>query len=373
MSDGALLLEAIRRRPDDDLVRLVYADWLDENGDLARAEFIRVQIEAERQPGWSAEYATAKARAIDLLQAHHPRWTEGYGEVLARGANMRVSAGPCSGAPGVWFSRGFVEEVCIRPELLFSLDESAVQPQGPLPTLRLSFHHHEDERYWALESFLDALAAAPVLGLFRDVHLYGGFSGTTDEGLLRLAAKPDLLARLGGLSLSEDHVSDRGLLPILESPSLVQLRKLVVDCTGVTEAVLGPLTRSPRFREMTVLRLDGCVQGAKGFRLFATPGRWPRLRELHLNSCGLDGLTLKAFHRPGAFPALESLGLCFNEVYYSSVRDLLASGAFPRLRHLGLGATPLTFPEVEELRSQFGDRVEIYFPVPRQQQVTEQL
>lgn len=37
-------LDAIIRNPDDDTVRLVYADWLQENGDEERAEFIRLQI-----------------------------------------------------------------------------------------------------------------------------------------------------------------------------------------------------------------------------------------------------------------------------------------------------------------------------------------
>jgi uncharacterized protein (TIGR02996 family) len=48
VSDEAAFLAAIRAEPDDDTVRLVYADWLDEHGDAARAKFIRVQCERER-------------------------------------------------------------------------------------------------------------------------------------------------------------------------------------------------------------------------------------------------------------------------------------------------------------------------------------
>lgn len=36
-------LQHITEHPDDLVTRLVYADWLDENGDIERAEFIRVQ------------------------------------------------------------------------------------------------------------------------------------------------------------------------------------------------------------------------------------------------------------------------------------------------------------------------------------------
>ena len=46
MNDRAAFLEAIRTNPHEDAVRLVYADWLDENAqsdlDTATAEFIRV-------------------------------------------------------------------------------------------------------------------------------------------------------------------------------------------------------------------------------------------------------------------------------------------------------------------------------------------
>jgi uncharacterized protein (TIGR02996 family) len=46
--DEAGLLAGIKAKPDDDLPRLVYADWLDEHGDASRAEFVRVQVELAR-------------------------------------------------------------------------------------------------------------------------------------------------------------------------------------------------------------------------------------------------------------------------------------------------------------------------------------
>jgi uncharacterized protein (TIGR02996 family) len=50
MRDGDGLLKAILADPDDDTPRLVYADWLDENGEPARAEFVRVQVELAKYP-----------------------------------------------------------------------------------------------------------------------------------------------------------------------------------------------------------------------------------------------------------------------------------------------------------------------------------
>ncbi len=42
------LLAAVRAAPDDDLPRLVLADWLEERGEGERAEFIRLQVEYRR-------------------------------------------------------------------------------------------------------------------------------------------------------------------------------------------------------------------------------------------------------------------------------------------------------------------------------------
>ena len=51
MSDEQALLRAIRAAPEDDTVRLVYADWLEENGQPERAEFIRLECELDAISG----------------------------------------------------------------------------------------------------------------------------------------------------------------------------------------------------------------------------------------------------------------------------------------------------------------------------------
>ena len=59
MTDAAFLL-AYAETPDDDLTRLAFADWPEENGEggqLARAELIRVQCEAERLSEWDRRRA----------------------------------------------------------------------------------------------------------------------------------------------------------------------------------------------------------------------------------------------------------------------------------------------------------------------------
>ena len=52
MPDAESFVAAVAANPADDLPRLVFADWLDENGDPARAAFIRDHVAlAKLRPG----------------------------------------------------------------------------------------------------------------------------------------------------------------------------------------------------------------------------------------------------------------------------------------------------------------------------------
>ncbi len=55
------LLMAIRADPENDIPRLVYADWLVEHNEPERAEFIRVECETQRTDGELDAYAVEKA------------------------------------------------------------------------------------------------------------------------------------------------------------------------------------------------------------------------------------------------------------------------------------------------------------------------
>ncbi len=386
MDERDSFLRAIAEDLDDDTLRLVFADWLDDHGDHPRAEFIRVQIEAERQRNGSPGHKRLTDRAVVLLREHGDLWTSGYETAIPADAEVSVQPARYCTESGImllkgrrevrqggwldlfsksWFRRGFVDEIVLTPERFFSLGLSDIHPTGPLPLLRLEVCDGWNTSFGALESFVGRLASAPLLCRFRDIRINAGFGSTTDEGLRLLANEPTLLTKLGGLCLSEVNMSDMGILPVLESRHLTGLCELAIDGTDCTEAAVQVLLGSDRFRGMTYLHLQDVIAGARGLRRFATPGRWPRLRCLWLAGCGLDDLTLRGLLRPGAFPALEVLDLACSDIHFSAVRALLLSGAYPRLRLLGVGGTSLTLDEVQSLRVEFGHQIELHFPVPR--------
>jgi uncharacterized protein (TIGR02996 family) len=72
-SERAALIAAIREAPDDDELRLVCADWFEEQGDeasVARAEFIRTQIERANLPPEDVRHSELQARELRLLKRY---------------------------------------------------------------------------------------------------------------------------------------------------------------------------------------------------------------------------------------------------------------------------------------------------------------
>lgn len=152
MTDGDALLRAILDEPADDAPRLVYADWLEENGQPERAEFIRVQCGAnlgvcEMEPNSYGEpfclsgsgrlgrpfpchYCALRRRERELLRlewATVPDALDGAARKLKGVAGFRVFR---PGDADFVFRRGFVEKVvCRAADFLAHADAlTAAQP-----------------------------------------------------------------------------------------------------------------------------------------------------------------------------------------------------------------------------------------------------
>jgi uncharacterized protein (TIGR02996 family) len=63
-------VRAVTAEPDDDTVRLAFADWLDEQGKLGRAQFIRVQIERARLDEFDPRQSALMATELRLIAEH---------------------------------------------------------------------------------------------------------------------------------------------------------------------------------------------------------------------------------------------------------------------------------------------------------------
>ena len=77
MGEEAGFLSAIRQTPADETTRLVYADWLDEQGDpdsKSRAEFIRLEVQMAATPEQSLNRVRWLNKLQKLAATLNPRW-----------------------------------------------------------------------------------------------------------------------------------------------------------------------------------------------------------------------------------------------------------------------------------------------------------
>ncbi len=359
MAADADFLRLILADPDADGPRLVYADWLDDHGQPARAEFIRVQCALAALPADDPRAAALHARADVLLEQHRVGWS-----------------GPLAGLATRWdFRRGFPEVVRMearvflaRGEELFAavparhvelLDAAAHLPRlGQCPLL---------ERLAALtiagcpagDAVAKAVAKSPHVGRLTALHLPR--NGLTDAAALALARAP-ALARLTALDLAENAIGPvgahtlaagphlgwlttlrlranplgpDGAAAVLTSTRLCRLTTLDLGQTGCTPAALEALPTTAGGR-LAVLSLAGNELGDLGAELLA---RWPPLaglRGLDLSRTGLGDAGAAALADSPLAAGLRRLALNGNRMTEAGKRLLLASPHLQRLLALEL-------------------------------------
>ena len=110
MNEWQALMFAVCENPDDDTPRLVLADWLEENGEPERAQFIRLQIQLARGTYPPNERKRLEKVEQKLITIHGRRWHLEVGgggllhpTVRAPGSsNTRTSAATISRISSAW-------------------------------------------------------------------------------------------------------------------------------------------------------------------------------------------------------------------------------------------------------------------------------
>jgi uncharacterized protein (TIGR02996 family) len=123
------LTAAVLASPDDDLPRLVFADWYEENGDPERAEFVRLQCALARPHELTSDRLNELLiREKVLIQMHAGRWLD---PLRQRGEPL------FSRRTHAQFRRGFVEVVWM-PAAWFLKKANGLFARCPVRELRLT-------------------------------------------------------------------------------------------------------------------------------------------------------------------------------------------------------------------------------------------
>jgi uncharacterized protein (TIGR02996 family) len=339
-ADEEGLLRDICQRPEDDVPRLVYADWLEEHNQPERAEFIRVQCRLTRIDEYDPERPHLQWRERQLLtDARKKTW----GELPVKPVKQRA------------FRRGFIDEVSLyasrflerADELFAKVPLRTVRPMriGPVWDELLASPHLLRLRGLALyNSHLSqkrsrALAASEQLAGLHELNLganepmgaagFGAILGSRHLGNLRrldlntnrvgndaLAAfigndnfphlrrldltvnnigpegvghlaRADWLSRLEHMDLSRNPLGDEGARRLVESGILAGHKKLQLGLIGLTTEGARALVNSPHLRELTELHLEELWFEDGDFLLAAAQStRLDNVRELELWGSG---------------------------------------------------------------------------------------
>jgi uncharacterized protein (TIGR02996 family) len=195
MTERDAFLRAIAANPDDAAVRLVFSDWVEEHGDLERAEFIRTQCELASSKLSRKRRHALRVRERELLDARRHEWCQAIGLPIEE----------------VSFERGFIAR------------------------MRLS--------QWDGGRVLDP-EYATRLATLTELDLSGLQIG--DDGLAALAETAQLPA-LRKLILSNNGITDVGAAALASATGLQRLDTLYLFANPVRDAAYAALERSPGF------------------------------------------------------------------------------------------------------------------------------
>jgi uncharacterized protein (TIGR02996 family) len=238
-AEESALIAAVVATPDDDTVRLVYADWLEEHGRHDRGRLIRVQCAIER----------LQAEETALLEKYNREWGR---ELYVRGAHW-------------WkFHRGFPEEISI-PISNFIHEYHELNSFTPLRYLKLNGATDENIR---LFSFIPALTQTLSLEIDQATengHLSGRYGMAGVEAL----ASSKYLANLRRLSLHAHQIGEAEAMRIAQSPTFANLTHLTLSAPGLEAAgqdFLLRLVNAPNQWSLQSLRLASEEYGSQVLR-----------------------------------------------------------------------------------------------------------
>lgn len=270
------LMARILAAPGDRSLRQVYADALQERGDL-RGAFISHQVALADLDSLDPRFGPLLAASLRLEQAHSTAWQAEVAETLGEGLNPV-------------FREGFVHRV--------TLEAAELDELWPWLAAREPVAGVELNVYEALPPGLRSCAAARDFRVVRIVPEH--WVTTSSVGQLLAWGLP----KLEDLDLSGCDLGNQG-------PEL--LASLETDLAETFDDYVDP----PPFSrgQLKRLMLHGCKLGDEGARTLVAAKHLDGLRELDLGLCGLtEAKTLEALAAASGLQKLERLSLTGNKL-----------------------------------------------------------
>jgi uncharacterized protein (TIGR02996 family) len=350
---------AIRAAPDDDLPRLVFADWLEEHDQPEQAEYIRLTCAAAREPDGERK-RVVQARADELFRAHRDEW---FGPLLATFKHHRIDRGfitsIAAGSP-IPLAAHDRELTRFAPCLAQLVTAGIGADAGVVLALEVARRVTHLLLNRVAPVSLDSLAAHVELPNLTELYVWTNglhrlSEGVrfTEWGLLRTVPALQLSIGFGATGGSDPSLvrmtPTRELLERhLDLPNLRAFR-----LWGITEPIALALTRWPRLQQLVELNLHNCCVAEDALPILLPELRSANLQVLRLNSNVLsdDAAAEIADHRLP--PSLRELHLDRNRIGDRGAAALIASPNLPHDLVLHIGNNTFSGRSAASLRERF--------------------
>ncbi len=339
-SEREAFLTAILASPDDDTPRLVFADWLDENGneeDRAHAALIRAQCQAETFPKGSRERRKREREANAILERYGDLWAKPL-----RDLNL----------VNEWtFRRGFLDGVQMSAT---SFANHAKKVFDVAPTIRTAhFPDASNEvRRLANCAFLARLAVV-------DLSRMCSCGRCPIHNDLRALFSSKHTAALSSLNVAGDRMDVVGAKRLARSSALARLTRLDLSTNPLGELGIAELGRSKKLQRLQSLRLSKTFHGNAGLVALAEWKNVPALRHLDLSINFIDSQKLTVFLAAPLFAQLTSLNLSQNKLGDPGAELLAALPKHAKLEYLDVRSADITEHGVMLLKKRFGKGLKV--------------
>jgi uncharacterized protein (TIGR02996 family) len=354
-TDEQPFLDAVFDRFADDRPRLVYADFLDDSGEVERAELIRVQLALSRLGPDDPRRPALADRQAELLARNRAEWTAHLAGLVVSVDFRRGIPDSASVDARTFLERGTELFGRIRIRRLRLLDVAELVPKlAASPFL---------SGVCELDLCSADLGAAGVAQLVRSPHLKHlasldlGFNALDDSGAEALAKSP-LLPNLTTLALNDnDRITHEGLRAIAESPFFAGLTSLDVSGNDISETGVQAVVASPAMARLRTFRVNGNPIGDAGAAAIAGSPLLARMIKtdprLELRGAVIGPAGAAALAACPALAGVTSLDLSDNYLDNAGTGALLRSPHLGRLKVLKLARNQLTDAGVSAARDSF--------------------
>ena len=330
------LLEAIIAAPHDPVPRLVYADWLEEQGEAERAALLRTTPGSfHTQP---LEIPRAWEKALSNAQLHQG--------LLYLTGQMRWLMHRSFGEEGTeWLRRQRVFRLHLRGKT----DWAKV---AQMPWLRHIRILAIDDHVLGADG-LAQLLTSPHLERLLGLELPN--NGLWNQQTLGVLTAATTIPHLCSLSLARNHLQEPALARLVRWSGAARLRHL--DLTGASLISVALLSTNPHFEGLTRLILDETRLGEHGTRQLLHKCTFDSLTHLHLRECDLTDEALRTLVDSSIMPRLRWLDLRHNPLTDAALTLLSGSPRVHEQCHLRLSKRGLSASAIQQAAERFGTRM----------------